>query len=92
MLAALVLMEGPGLIPGIPQTALASAGYDRMVRFGLILSAAGVLMAVLRSRRISPGHELGRDAWITLALVAGILPAVSETFSLLCSTLVACSG
>ncbi len=92
VLVAWTLMEGAGLIPGVPETGLAYGVYRRTVETGLIPVAIGALLAVLRSRRVSPGRELGGDAWLTLALVAAIPPAVSGAFSVLCSTLVMCSG
>ena len=89
-LVLLLLIEGAGLVPGLPEMRPVSAGYGEMVMVSLIFLALGVLLAAWRSPRSSPGHELGRDAALTLALVAAVMPVVAGTFALLCSTLVTC--
>lgn len=83
---------GAGLLPLVPDLGLAASGYKDLAWINLALLVAGASMAFLRSGRFSPGHELGRDAAATLALMATILPGVGGTISFACASLVACSG
>ena len=83
---------GAGMLPLVPELGLVAFGYRNLAAISLGLLAVGASMAVLRSGRFSTGHELGRDAAATLALVAAILPAVGGTISFACSGLVVCSG
>jgi hypothetical protein len=83
---------GAGLLPLIPDRSLVTLGYVDLAWISLVLMVAGASMAVLRSGRFSPGHELGRDAAATLALVAAIPPGVVGSISFACANLVGCSG
>ena len=56
---------GAGLLPLIPDWGLVALGYGNLARICLVVFVAGATMAVLRSGRISPGRELGRDAVAT---------------------------
>ena len=91
-LAAFLLIlsaEMAGLVPLVPQ--IPSFGdYGTVVRASLIVLVIGLALAVLRSPRISSGHELGRDAAITLASVASIVPSVAGVVSCLCGSVVPC--
>lgn len=81
-----------GHLPLIPDWRFVTLGYEDLVWISLAFLVAGASMAVLRSGRFSSGHELGRDAAATLALVAAILPGVVGSISFACSGLVGCSG
>lgn len=92
--AFLLAMENAWLIPWIPDVRPGwyRFNYETMVQVSLAALAIGVFLTILRSRRISSGHELGRDAAMTFALLAAILPAATGTISLACSTFVGCGA
>lgn len=83
---------GAGLLPMVPDWGLVRLGYENLVWISLVFLAVGVAMTFLRSRRPSPGHELGHDAATTLALVAAMLPVVVGSISFACSNLVGCGA
>jgi len=83
---------GAGLLTLVPDLGLAALGYEGLAWISAALLVAGASMAVIRSGRFSPGHELGRDAAATLVLVAAIPPGVGGSISFACSNLVGCSG
>lgn len=87
-----LLAGGVGLLPVSPGWDLVTLGYGSLAWISLTFLAAGASMAVLRSGRFSPGHELGCDAATTLALVAAIPPGVVGSISFACANLVGCSG
>jgi hypothetical protein len=87
-----VSVGGAGLFPLIPDRGLVTLGYESLAWICLVCLVAGASIAVLRSGRFSPGHELGRDAAATLALVAAIPLGVVGSISFACSNLVGCSG
>ena len=83
------LAGGVGLLPLSSKWDLVTLGYGSLAWISLAFLVAGASMA---AGRFSPGHELGRDAAATLALVAAILPGVVGSISFACSNLVGCSG
>lgn len=87
-----VSVGGAGLLPGVLDFGVGALGYGGLVRIGVLSLLAGASLWVARSGRYSPGHELGRDAAMTLALVAAILPGVGLSIHLACSNFVVCSG
>lgn len=96
--AAAILLAGIGFVlglfvfPMVPDWGLVRLGYENLAWISLVFLAVGVAMTFLRSQRLSPGHELGRDAATTLALVAAMLPVVVGSISLACSNLVGCGA
>lgn len=90
---ALVLLAGPlplsMLVPALPEAEFFTS-FGGLMWSSVILLAVGVGVAVWRSRRYSPGHQLGRDAAVTLCLLAAIPLVVAGTTSALCSTLLRC--
>lgn len=101
--AAAILLSGIGFVLGlsvggarllfmVPDWGLVGLGYENLVWISLVFLAVGVAITLLRSRRLSPGHELGRDAATTLALVAAMLPVVVGSISFACSNLVGCGA
>lgn len=96
--AAAILLAGIGFLlgllafPMVPDWGLMRLGYENLARISLAFLAGGVAITFLRSRRLSPGHELGRDAATTLALVAAMLPVVVGSISFACSYLVGCGA
>ena len=85
-------LSAGGVLPWVPDREFMRLGYGALAWIGLAFTILGVVVAVLRSRRVSSGHELGRDAATTLALVAAMLPAVVGSISFACSNLVGCGA
>lgn len=86
-----LLLVNP-IVPVVPPAQYVLVNYEIVVWASLAVAVLGLLaVAWCYSRGVS-GRELARDAAVTLSLLAALLPVVSGTIHVSCSTLVRCGA